>query len=130
MYCQQHESQLTSIHSEEDRKDAAAMCSTKSPHIGSDGCWRGLHHDQDSDSWQWTDGTSTEYVNTGALPSADECMHLFVDQHFAWNEAPCADLNYPLCRGLNAHDAHTYTPICSLTLRRSTASDADLQQGR
>ena len=113
---------LLSVHSEEDRDAARALCQSI-PHDGEEdwGCWLGLSKLDGMDAWSWSDGAQTdygfaEYVEGVWAPSlasdspwstgqpdnydeaGDECTNLAKHLSFDWNNCRCDEHeNYALC---------------------------------
>ena len=122
-YCLDRGSHLATIQDSDDRDEAKALCETYD-NVNSRGCWIGLYHQDTESSWKWEDGSDLDYgfdssgnPTTGVDPwwpgepnsDGEDCIHIFENQQFNWNDAVCGDRNYPICNPTSSYAmSHTY----------------------
>jgi len=120
-WCQSQGMELISIH--DDAMNDAAMQACLPNSDSTYGCWIGLTQPADKGqgdnyAWKWTDKTWPDYgfydndryqPTLGVAPwftgtpddqgenPGENCVRIFVDEQFMWNDVGCDELNLPLC---------------------------------
>ena len=119
IFCQlSYGTDLATITTSAEHNETKAICGTVDQigiHSVSRGCWIGLFQDLITLTWNWTDGTTLGYgFNADGSPndeskdpwwpgepnqhtSKEDCVNLYDEQQYNWNDIPCSYRNYPIC---------------------------------
>ena len=131
-YCSSQGSNLVTIVNASTYDYLKSLCRSN-PAGGATGCWIGLHYE--ASSWSWSDGSILTFgFNPDASPTNgvypwgqgepnnanEDCVNLFVGQSLTWNDAPCNNLNVPICNPILSITASPTAPSLQPTTSQPT----------
>ena len=107
-YCQEFGSNLAAITSSAAHEIAKSVCETKD---NEENCWIGLYHNDNASEYKWSDGSDINFgfnsdgtPTTGVYPwyssepnKTGDCIEMWDDKDYDWNDRSCQDLLYPVC---------------------------------
>ena len=99
IYCRGQGSNLATITSKDDNKDAVNAC-------GKNNCWIGFNDLSNEGKWEWLDETKSKYTNWNKLQPnnirTQHCAHIIAFKS-TWNDHDCLDkLFFPLCNPISS----------------------------